>query len=245
MLYLKEPNLIFVKSRKTAGTSVEIALSMSAQTGDIVTRLALPDELLRQKLGGPFPFGWAEEEAQEYEYIAYIRELVETGQTDISNQQLPPKYKKGRRFFNHMAPTDIVARIGLDAFEDAYTISMCRDPYEKLVSQAWFRAGNTGASFADMLEHFLTKPDVTNQPLYFLGDEMVIDHVIRYEHLHADLAELEVQTGLSILEYLPNAKSGYRKEQRPAREVLSEDQKRRCFEMCRWEFEYFGYESGF
>ena len=53
MLYLKEPNLIFVKSRKTAGTSVEIALSMSAQTGDIVTRLALPDELLRQKLGGP------------------------------------------------------------------------------------------------------------------------------------------------------------------------------------------------
>ncbi len=245
MLYLKQPNLIFIKSRKTAGTSLEIALSMAAQTGDVVTRLALPDELLRQKLGGPFPFGWAEDEALEYKYIAFIRQLLKEGRTDISNKDLPPEFKKGRAFFNHMGPKEIVAQIGEDAFEAAYTVSMCRDPYEKLVSQAWFRAGNTGASFEDMIAHFLAKPEVTNQPLYFLEGEMVIDHVIRYEHLKDDIADLEAATGLSILEHMSHAKGGYRRDDRPAREVLTPEQKRRCFDMCRWEFEYFGYESGF
>ena len=32
LIFLKDPNLIFIKSRKTAGTSIEIALSMSANS---------------------------------------------------------------------------------------------------------------------------------------------------------------------------------------------------------------------
>ena len=244
MIFLRQPNLLFIKSRKTAGTSLEIALSMSAQPGDIVTRLALPDELLRQEIGGPMPFGWAEDEALETEYNHYVQTLIDTGQTDISNRDLPPQFKQNRAFFNHMNPAEIVESLGREAFDAAYKISICRHPYEKLVSQAWFKAGNSGQSFEDMLAHFLAAPQVTNQPLFFWGKKMIVDTFIRYEFLLEDLAALEQRHHLPIVKYMPRAKSGYRKDRRPAAQILSRQQKQQCFEMCRWEFEYFGYDNG-
>ena len=43
---------IFIKTRKTAGTSMEIALSGQCADGDIVTPIVPEDELLRFRQGG-------------------------------------------------------------------------------------------------------------------------------------------------------------------------------------------------
>ena len=42
---------IFVKTNKTAGTSVEIALSKYCDENDIITQITMNDEKFREKLG--------------------------------------------------------------------------------------------------------------------------------------------------------------------------------------------------
>lgn len=51
MIHLKKQNIIFLKPRKVAGTSFEIALSQFATTGDIITPIGSTGEIYRQSLG--------------------------------------------------------------------------------------------------------------------------------------------------------------------------------------------------
>ena len=56
------------------------------------------------------------------------------------------------------------------------------------------------------------------------------------------LAALAQRLGQAVPEAPPRAKSGHRRDPRPAREVLSADQRRRIAEDARIEFELLGYE---
>ena len=51
MIINHEYKFIFLKTRKVAGTSLEIALSKFCNQGDIITPIVHEDELLRKKLG--------------------------------------------------------------------------------------------------------------------------------------------------------------------------------------------------
>lgn len=57
MIYSEEKKFIFIKSNKTGGTSVEIALSRSVfhHSRSIVTPISPEDELIRVRLGGASP----------------------------------------------------------------------------------------------------------------------------------------------------------------------------------------------
>ena len=56
MIISHKHKLIFVKTKKTAGTSFEIALSNFTNQASIITPISKDDEKLRQKMGllGPF-----------------------------------------------------------------------------------------------------------------------------------------------------------------------------------------------
>ncbi len=58
MILSHKHRFIFLKTRKTAGTSIEIALSKFCDNNDIITRITEQDEVLRSKLGfrGPQNF---------------------------------------------------------------------------------------------------------------------------------------------------------------------------------------------
>lgn len=50
MILLTDPKILFLKPRKVAGTSFEIALSAFANCNDVITPIAEEDEIIRQKL---------------------------------------------------------------------------------------------------------------------------------------------------------------------------------------------------
>lgn len=58
VIHRKEHGLLFFKPKKTAGTSVEIALSCNAGPDDIVTPILPVEEAKRHGLGGQFPANW-------------------------------------------------------------------------------------------------------------------------------------------------------------------------------------------
>ena len=55
MIASHQHRFIFLKTRKTAGTSVEIALSKVCGPDDIITEISPEDEELRQAAGGRPP----------------------------------------------------------------------------------------------------------------------------------------------------------------------------------------------
>ena len=69
LLYLSKSNMLFLKPRKVAVTSFEIALSRSAGTADIVTPISLEDELIRTDQKGQLPINWSRQPELEASYV--------------------------------------------------------------------------------------------------------------------------------------------------------------------------------
>lgn len=243
MIYLAEPNLLFVKPKKVAGTSIEIALSWNAGEKDIVTPVTRQDEAMRYKVGGQFPINWAWLRGSELRYRRKFERYLEAGIAlpTLFGLRKPRLYTKSQaRFYNHITPKQIRWRTRRSFLQDATMVTICRDPYEQLVSYAWHKSKSSGASFGEMLEKVLNKAPVNDA--YLFGSRKP-DIVLRYEHLREDLTDLEQRFGLNLVANLPHTKHKVRGDRRPARETLSEAHKARCYEKYRRTFETFGYPA--
>ena len=80
MLILHSRKVIFLRCRKTASTSLEIALSQFAEEGDIVTPLCARDESLRLEKGGIAPQNYLDKDGAiryfNHMKAAEVQELV-------------------------------------------------------------------------------------------------------------------------------------------------------------------------
>ena len=204
---------IFVKTRKVGGTSLEIVLSSWCSGRDIVTPIPPRDELIRADFGGS-PRNFRAREGKP-------------------------------AFYNHIPATDVREALpGL--WSRAFKFSVDRHPYEKVVSRAWWNVGRRGGSPEDELEAEIEQAIATrsylNYPLYCEDGRVIVDEVWRYEEMWERLAALAERLGQSLPDAPPRAKGGHRRDRRPAREVLSPDQRRRIAEDARIEFELLGYE---
>jgi hypothetical protein len=204
---------IFVKTRKVGGTSLEIVLSSWCSGRDICTPIPPRDELIRAEYGGA------------------PRNFRATGAKPA--------------FYNHMPATDVHAALpGL--WSRAFKFSVDRHPYEKVVSRAWWNVGRRGGSPEQELEAEIDQAIATksylNYPLYCEGERVIVDEVWRYEEMWDRLEALAERLGQALPDAPPRAKGGHRRDRRPAREVLSPEQRRRIAEDARIEFELLGYE---
>ncbi|WP_296763504.1 hypothetical protein [Sediminimonas sp.] len=243
MIYLAERKLLFVKPKKVAGTSVEIALSCNAGAGDIVTPLIPGDEAVRHNAGGRFPVNWAWLKGTETAYRRKFDHYLETG-------EIPPRvfglrrgklYSKWQaRYYNHITPATIARRAPRRFLDGVTMVTVVRDPYEQLVSYAWHLSRGRSAPFDEMLERVLEMAPINDA--YLFGPRRP-DIVLRYETLREDLADLERRFDLDLVGNLPFTKHKVRGDRRPARETLGDAHKARCYEKYRRTFEMFGYPA--
>lgn len=207
-------DFIFVKTRKVGGTSLEIVLSSWCSGRDICTPIPPEDEAIRASFGGQ------------------ARNFRAAG--------------GGLAFFNHMPGTAVRAALpGLWA--RAFKFAVDRHPYEKVVSRAWWNIGRRGGSPEAELdaevETAIATKSYLNFPLYCESGQIIVDEVWRYEEMWDRLRALAERLGQPIPETPPRAKGGHRRDRRPAREVLSADQRRRIAEDAAIEFELLRYEA--
>lgn len=241
LIYLESQNLLFLKTRKTGGTSFEIALSRHAAPQDIVTPISFEDELLRKAAGGVFPQNWARSSETEITFHAAVCAFEASENKTPARHQMKP-FREQAFYFNHFGPDIVPPRMGANKFDRALKITICRHPYEQLVSHAFFQQRFGNADFEKVVNRLLANPS-PNASLYLLGEKPVIDVFIRYENLADDITALEHRTGLDLLSAMPRAKGQFRADRRPAKDLLSDAQKARCYQINRWEFETLGYTA--
>jgi len=229
---------LFIKTKKTGGTSVEIALSRFCADGDIITPISPGDEI--ERLGtGKIAQNYGSNFASELTY----RGLVRLGREELLRWYVVWERPR-RRFFNHMSLETVLTQIPTDALKNLRSFTIERHPFEKVVSWAYFRLGSQPRKALTMsrtLDAVIAEKTYINFPLYTLNGRVAVDRVLRYEHLAEEFSAFLRELSLEAPPELPNAKGQYRSNRTPAREVLSDEQKSKIYQDARFEFEQFGY----
>jgi hypothetical protein len=219
-------NFIFVKTKKTAGSTVEAVLATALADGDIIT----------QEDGYKHP---GSDEALDEKALQHQRRLAKLAREG----QRRPSRKLAGDFHTHMSAAEARARLDPAFWDAALKLTVERHPYEKAVSQAYFRASrDKRPDIQGHLNRILRKGTYAGHPYWMIDGKVAVDVFIRQESLKADLDLVGARLGIAIPQMLPHLKARTRIDRRPAREILSAEQKRLVQETCRAEFEILGYE---
>jgi hypothetical protein len=205
-------NFVFIKTRKTGSTSLEIVLSSWCSARDICTPISAEDEPMREQFGGR------------------VRNHLD--------------WRGKERFYNHM-PAEEVSRKLPSLWRNAFTFAVERHPYEKVVSLAWYRLAWHGLppdQIGAQIAAVITDREYLNAPLYAPGGRLLVREVWEYSEAWHRLRLLAERLGTAMPSEVPTAKSRFRRDQRPAKEILTLAQQAAVYEVARFEFDLMGYE---
>jgi hypothetical protein len=224
---------IFIKTKKTGGTAVEIALAPCCGPTDIITPFGPRDEMQRSA-NGLVPRNFSSDPAAEQT----LREAVENRQRKVFRTA-----KRAGDFFSHTRAAEIKQRLSPDFWDQAYKFTVERHPYEKAVSSAYYNYDEErDGPFPTYLDGFVRRGTYRTFEFYTVGGQPVVDDFLRQETLMQDLRRVAAKLGICIADAPPLMKGRSRSDSRPAREILSEEQKQVVFQVCREEFELLGYD---
>jgi hypothetical protein len=226
MIISHRHRFIFLKTRKTAGTSMEIALSRFCGPDDVITPIVEEDEALRRELGYPGP--------QNLEVPASALRACDRLAAWLGREPL--------RFFNH-APAAFVRRCVDPAVWFGY-FKFCfeRDPFDKAISRYCWSTREQAAP--PPIARFLRRAkrrQISNWEIYTERDRIAVDFVGRYENLAHDLAVALRRVGLPPELELPRAKGRFRRDARHYSQVLDPPSRALLERVCARELAAFDY----
>ena len=237
MILSHRHRFVFIKTRKTASTSLEIFFSQFCGDDDIVTPVMAEDEIIRHDLGGCLPQHYSANSRREDEYRAAIR------CADVEQMKRALK-AKDMLYRNHMSLAEVSSQVSIP--DDYLVISSDRHPYEKVVSMTYFRLRNKeldDAEFARELERVIDSEKYRNIDMYRDRQGRLATRIIRYEALQADTRAICEELGLEFQPRgLPSTKANFRESRDDAGTVLTNEQKHRIAEICAEEFKVYGYQ---
>ena len=226
MIVCHEHKFIFVKTRKTAGTSIETALSSFCGPSDVITSLSSEDEAARTQLGL---------RGMQNIHVPMMRYSI----SDIATLAT----LKRKRFHNHSPSSEVRKYLGQQIYLKYFVFCVERNPYDRAVSQYFFK--NRKFSEKPPMPEFLktlSTPSMSNWDVYTQKSQIAVDKVLRYENLEHDLNEVGKFLGLNIDISLIHAKSHTRTDRRNYREVIDSESRSIIDARCANEIKYFCYE---
>ena len=223
MILSHDKQFIFLKTRKTAGTSVEMALSDHCGPMDIITPIALEDERARMKKS---------QMPRNYQVVwpyGPKRAANLAKKEDLDKEKYTQLISAGRvmhRFHNHATATEVLSLSGADIWNRYFKFTIERNPWDFQVSRFFWRQ-KTVKGFNLDFDAFLRQNDLpTNWDVYTIDDKIVVDKVVLFEDLTMGLASLKEQLGFDISEGLPHAKGNTGRKKRDYKDFYSENQRK-------------------
>lgn len=219
MIVCHRHRFIFIKTRKTASSSMEVALSRFCGPDDIITPILEGGEELRQQLGYPGPRNFR----------------LSVPDANGAPRQVTLENHTEARVLRQLMP---------DVWAGYFKFCFERNPFDKAISRYWWELRRLSAQ-PSLAEFIANAPEwmLSNWGIYAIDGEVAVDWVGRYESMQADLEVLSSRIGLPDTIRLPEAraKASSRADRRSHREVLRPAERARIETLCRREMEAFGY----
>ncbi len=231
MIISHKYKFIFVKTRKTAGSSLQTYFCRHCGEKDIITPIDKPEGSYRAQnfrgLFNPIP--------RMQEQFPSSKKMLRTFYRCVSL----------KKFNSHIMATHIKRRIPKDIWDGYYKFTVDRNPWDKVMSHYHFvrqryKTFNEEISFDEYLE----KAELPYNYEIYTDDkkELIVDHVVKYENLDEELGEvfgkLGVPYGGSLDVY---EKSHYRKKEKNYQESYTENQKKLVADKFKFEINLHGY----
>ena len=216
---------ILLRTRKTAGTSVEIALSKFCGPDDVITSDV--DDGLRRELGYPGPQNDGDIPLRRY------------GVSDWRNLLL---HRQRASYRNHATAARVKRLVGDAVWSSYFKFTIERDPWDKAVSLYHWRL--RGADPKPTLPEFIRQSSpraLSNARIYLIGGRLAVDRVLAYERLDEELEQVRQQLGLPEPLALPRAKSTQRADRTHYSALLGPEERRIIERACRREIALLGY----
>jgi len=227
MILSHKYKFIFIKTAKTAGTSIEVFLTNLCGPKDIVTPIVPPVEGHQPRnyegLINPIP-----------EILQRPGKIVSVLQHTINSRE---------KFYNHMPASEVRNRVPADVWNSYLKFCVERNPWDKVLSHYHMHAAREGGSLS--LDEYLARGRFPINYFRYTdcsGRKIIVDRVLRYENLLPELGEVFSQLNIPFDGALGvAAKSEYRSDRRPYQEIFNEEQRKIVEEAFAKEIELHGY----
>ena len=228
MIISHKYKFIFIKTNKTAGTSIEIALSKFCGENDIITPNEAEDEDIRKGLGNRGP----------QHYLAPLKDY-----RPIDIYRYIARKRKKDRFYHHISAKEIKQLVSEDIWNNYYKFCFERNPWDRVISFYYWRLKkNPQQTISEFIDSGL--PEVLHEygyGRYTINDKIVVNRVCLFENLSRELEIISKKLNFPEIPVLPKAKSAIRKDKRHYREILNSEDKKKIEKLFHREIQLFNY----
>lgn len=217
--------LIFLKTRKTAGTSIELALSRVAGESDVLSPLEPEDEATRANAG----------RSNQNDLVTFRRyHWRDFGRLIVRRRRAS--------FLNHMPASAVRSYVGEDCWRTYRKFTVERHPYDRAVSMYFWHQRTGGHQDIHSFLRSFPPSKLSNSSIYAIDGKLVVDDVLDFDGVGKEFGALMEQYGVVGAPELSRAKSGVRSDTSTAAEALGHEGIRLVQAACREDFELMGHE---
>ncbi len=209
MIISHKYKFIFIKTVKTAGTSIEVFLSQCCGENDVLTPIWPHVEPHHAKnyqgMWNPFP------------------EIVQNKARGIRGTVSNLLHKN--KFYNHIPASLVRQRMPRKIWNSYFKFCVERSPWDKTLSHYHMVNDRAGGDIS--LDEYIEKRNFCfNYPKYTDSNGLLlVDKVVKYESLMDELGDCFQELGIPFDSSLGvRAKSEHRKDRRPYQDVFSDKQ---------------------
>jgi hypothetical protein len=218
---------IFIKTHKTAGSSMEMALAPLCGPDDIVTPMES-----NAKSGLPRNFHEDTLIGKTYARSRLFRKCI-----DRHSPRL------GAWYYEHMPATRVRQLVGKEVWNSYHKFCFERNPWEKLVSYYHWKKDGQGKAMPDFKTWVMEKTHrlPMDARLYFDGDQCLMDEVLDYEGFVGKFTDLCTTLGIPFQGEMPREKTNITKQKIDHRSYYDDESREKVASVFHREVRLMGY----